>query len=196
MSPMSDELAQVVGARIRQLRLDSGLGLRELAREVGISPSALSALENNRGGMSINRLQLVAAHFGLKLTDLLATEEAGSAAEAPEVEVFRRAAQSTPAVQRGSGVSYQLLGAASGHRLQPTMLTFPPGASYERDPIGHPGEEFAYVVLGEIDLLLGDDAHRLEQGDAIRFQTERVHAYRNASELGMAFVIAIATPPW
>jgi transcriptional regulator with XRE-family HTH domain len=196
MSPMSDELARTVGIRIRKLRESSGLGVRELAREIGISPSALSALENHRGGMSINRLQLVASHFELNLTDLLATEEEAGGAETAEAEVFRRAAQTAAAVQRGTGVSYQLLGGANGHRLQPTLLTFPPGASYERDRIGHPGEEFAYVILGEIELLLGDEVFCLEQGDGIRFRTERVHAYRNASDLGMAFVVSAATPPW
>ena len=193
---MSDQLAKEVGERVRRLRLDSGLGLRELAKEIGISPSALSALENNRRGMSLSRLQLVAAHFGLKLTELLATGQPDPAGETPRVEVFPAASARTPSVQRGSAASYQLLGRPGGHRLQPALLTFPPGASYERDPIGHAGEEFAYVVLGEIDLLIDDDVHRLGQGDAVRFHSEPVHAFRNASEHGMAFVMTVSTPPW
>lgn len=197
MSPMSDELAQVVGARIRRLRLESGLGLRELAREIGIAPSALSALENHRGGMSISRLQLVASHFDLKLTELLALDEDAEAeGEPPEMQIFRQPATTAPAIERGSGVTYQLLGNPGSHRLQSTLITFSPGASYERDRIGHPGEEFAFVVLGEVELLIGDDVHALSQGDGARFRTERAHAYRNASEVGMAFLLATVTPPW
>lgn len=193
---MDDELAALVGARVRQLRLDSGLGLRELGRETGIAPSALSALENHRGGMSISRLQQVAAYFGLKLSDLLASDDEDPSSEDAEVEVFRQASLTQPGVRRGSGVSYQLLGSAGGHRLQPALLSFPPGSSYEQDRIGHPGEEFGFVVLGEVELMIGAEVHRLSQGDAIRFRTERAHAYRNASKWGMAFVVVAATPPW
>lgn len=194
---MSDELAKAIGERIRGLRLESGVGLRELAREIGIAPSALSALENHRGGMSIAGLQLVAAHFDMKLTELLAVaEEEEEDGAGPETEIFRRPATNVPAIERGAGVSYQLLGSPGRHRLQPTLVTFSPGASYERDRIGHPGEEFAFVVLGEVELLIGDDVHALGQGDAARFRTERAHAYRNTSEVGMAFLISTATPPW
>jgi transcriptional regulator with XRE-family HTH domain len=193
---MSDEMARVVGERIRRLRLESGLGLRELAREVGIAPSALSALENHRGGMSLRRLQQVADHFDLKLTELLAVEEGGADGDGPELEIFRQPATTVPAIERGSGVSYQVLGSPAGHRLQSALLTFGPGASYGRDRIGHPGEEFAYVVLGEIELLIGDEVHRLGQGDGIRFRTERAHAFRNASDVGMAMLLATVTPPW
>jgi transcriptional regulator with XRE-family HTH domain len=193
---MSDEMARVVGERIRRLRLESGLGLRELAREVGIAPSALSALENHRGGMSLSRLQQVADHFDLKLTELLAVEEGGVDGEGPDLELFRQPATRAPAIERGSGVSYQVLGSPAGHRLQSALLTFDPAASYERDRIGHPGEEFAYVVLGEIELLIGEEVHRLGQGDGVRVRTERAHAFRNASEVGMAMLLATVTPPW
>jgi transcriptional regulator with XRE-family HTH domain len=196
MSPMGDELAAVVGERIRRLRLESGLGLRELAAEIGVSPSAISALENHRGGMSIERLQLVAAYFGLELTELLASDGDGAETTEAEPEVFRRAALTTPVVSRGSGVHTQILGRPGGRRLQPALLTFPPEASYERDRIGHPGEEFAYVVLGEVELLVGDEIHRLDQGDAIRFPSDRAHGFRNPSKYGVAMVVTVATPPW
>ena len=70
------------------------------------------------------------------------------------------------------GTLYQLLGAGSGHLLQPYVLSFLPGEGYTSDPIGHAGEEFAYVIVGAVDVLLSEEVHRLRQGDAIRFRTE------------------------
>lgn len=194
---MDDALTAVVAERIRRLRTDAGLGVRELAREVGISPSSLSALENQRGGMSLGRLQQVSEHFGLSLTDLLHVDDGSAhAGQGEEVEIFRQAAANTRPVRRGTGVYYQLLGKGQGHLVQATLLSFEPGGSYEGDRLGHAGEEFAFVVLGEVELLLGEDVHRLGQGDGIRFRTETAHAYRNASRSGMAFAVTAAAPPW
>jgi transcriptional regulator with XRE-family HTH domain len=190
-----DRLGELVGRRIRRLRIQAGLGLREQARAIGMAPSSLSALENSKGGVSLQRLQEVARHFGLHLTDLLAeTEAPGDEVEA--VEVLRGAAASAPGVRRGRGVLYQLLGASKGHQLQPYLLSFQPGGGYANDKIGHAGEEFAYVLQGEVDLLAGDETHRLAQGDAVRFRTETPHAFRNASTAGVSVVLGAATPPW
>jgi transcriptional regulator with XRE-family HTH domain len=195
---LDDELARIVGERIKRLRVQSGVGLREQARAIGISPSSLSALENSRGGMSLSRLQLVAQHFGLHLTDLLSDDQRSrkNGAERQTVEVIRRGSSAYASVRRGEGTIYQLLGSGHGHDIQPAALTFEPGGGYERDLMAHAGEEFAYVVLGEIELLHGDSKHRLGPGDSVRFPCTVPHAYRNASDTDMAFVIAAATPPW
>ena len=162
---------------------------------MGISASSLSDIENSRGGISLRRLQRVADHFGLRLTDLLA-EPDGLGSSAGSVEVIRDAPGAVPAVRRGKGVLYQLLGRPQGHALQACLLSFEPGGTFEDDKIAHPGEEFAYVLFGEIELLFGDEVHRLSQGDFVRFRTETPHAYRNASTVGMAAVLGAATPPW
>jgi quercetin dioxygenase-like cupin family protein len=162
---------------------------------MGISASSLSDIENSRGGISLRRLQRVADHFGLRLTELLAEPESSNGSGGP-VEIIRDAPTHEPAVQRGKGVLYQLLGRPHGHALQPCLLTFEPGGTFEDDMIGHPGEELAYVLFGEIELLFGDEVHRLSQGDLARFGTETPHAYRNASTVGMAAMLGAATPPW
>jgi quercetin dioxygenase-like cupin family protein/DNA-binding XRE family transcriptional regulator len=194
---MDEELAQLVGQRIRRLRQQSGTSLRRQAALAGVAPSALSALENGRGGMSLAALQRVAAEFGLSITDLLASPPETDG-EAPEttVETFPGCSGTPTAVGRGKGALYQLLGAGQGHLLQPYVLSFLPGGGYGSDRMGHPGEEFAYVVMGEVELLLGDDVHELRQGDAIRFRTETPHSFRNASATGIALVVGAATPPW
>lgn len=191
---MEKELTELVGARVRRLRAQSGLGLRELARETGVSASALSALENNRGGMSLGRLQVIASHFGLHVTELLAPP--GANGRSPTVEVTRRAATSVPSVPRGKKCRYQVIGSGQNHQIQPYLITFEPGGSYQEDQIGHPGEEFTYVLLGEVELLLGEEVHRLEQGDMVRFTSDSPHAFRNPSESVPALLIGAATPPW
>jgi len=196
---MTETVPQPLGQRLRLLRTQSGQGLREQAREIGISASSLSALENNRGGVSLRRLQRVAEHYGLHITDLLAGDEQGPVAgnsRPSDPEVIRSWGSSVRGVERGAGVLYQLMGHGHGHQLQPYLISFQPGASYRNDAIAHSGEEFAYVVLGEVELLLGEESYRLAQGDAIRFLPDKPHAFRNASTLGIAMIVGAASPPW
>jgi quercetin dioxygenase-like cupin family protein len=161
-----------------------------------MSPSSLSELENARGGISLKRLQQVANHFGLHVTDLLTEDDStNGTGYAAKCEVMRSVA-TIPGVRRGQGVRYQLLGSSQGHALQAAVVSFEPGGGYADDKIGHPGEEFCYVVYGCVELLLGDDVHTLAQGDAVRFRAEVPHALRNPSSDGMAIVIGAATPPW
>jgi transcriptional regulator with XRE-family HTH domain/quercetin dioxygenase-like cupin family protein len=196
---MDEELARIVGQRIRRLRQREGISLRRQAELAGVSASALSALENGRGGMSLSALQRVADRFGLSITDLLAeppTTIASSNGGGTPVEGFPDCASMANAVRRGTGALYQLLGSGNGHLLQPYVLSFLPGGGYGSDQIGHAGEEFAYVVVGIVELLLGEEVHRLRQGDGIRFDAEIPHSFQNASDSGMALVVGAATPPW
>jgi transcriptional regulator with XRE-family HTH domain len=190
----SNKSAEIVGQRIRRLREQHGRTLRDQARDMGISASSLSDIENNRGGVSLRRLQRVAAHFGLRLTDILSEPESPNGSV--PVEIIHRAPTGAQAVQRGKGVLYQVLGRPQGHAIQPCLVTFEPGGTFEEDMIAHPGEEVAYVLFGEIELLFGDEVHPLSQGELVRFRTETPHAYRNASTVGMAAVLGVGTPPW
>lgn len=193
---MDEELAQLVGQRMRRLRQQSGVSLREQARLANVAPSQLSALENGRGGMSLSALQRVAGEFGLSITDLLASPPQPDGQPEQSTELFPDCTATASAVQRGKGVLYQLLGTGTGHLLQPYVLSFLPGGGFGSDAISHPGEEFAYVVLGEVELVLGEEVHRLRQSDAIRFRTEKPHSFKNPSTTGIALVIGAATPPW
>lgn len=150
--------------------------------------------------MSLATLQRVGGEFDLSITELLALPSEGdrtpSEPRSARVETFEQCASETVPVRRGAGTLYHLLGGGKGHLLQPYILSFLPGGGFTADSIAHPGEEFAYVVVGEVEMLIGEDVHRLQQGDAIRFSTDVDHSFRNASSTGLAVVIGAATPPW
>ncbi len=194
---MDDALAQLVGDRLKRLRIRSGASLREQARTLGISPSSLSAVENGRGGISLKRLQQVANHFDLVVSDILGPQSNGTEPKAPtSVEIHRREDTTTPTVRRGKGTHYRLLGGGGSHSIQGSSVTFEPGGGYELDAMGHEGEEFVYVLYGDIELLHDGKVYRLSGGDSARFSSVSAHAYRNASLNDMAHIIAVATPPW
>jgi transcriptional regulator with XRE-family HTH domain len=191
---VDQRLAATAGQRIRRMREQRRKSLREQARELGIAPSSLSAIENSRGGISLRRLQQVADGFGVHIADLLAEPAEGGPAAQP-FEVFRGSAR-PKGIERGKGTLYQMLGRPEGHSLQPCLISFQPGASYEGDSIAHAGEEFAFVLMGEVELLHDKECVRLTTGDGIRFRSDVAHAFRNASDTAFAVILGVGTPPW
>ena len=196
---MDEELARTVGQRIRRLRQRGGISLRRQAELVGVlrprcrcSRTAVAACRSPPFSVSpiISDCQSPSClRPRPRWMERLTRTQYWS-------RFSRNARQRLLRCRRGAGTLYQLLGAGKGHLLQPYILSFLPGQGYAPDPIGHAGEEFAYVVVGAVDLLLSEEVHRLRQGDAVRFRTETPHSLRNASTSGIAVVVGAATPPW
>jgi transcriptional regulator with XRE-family HTH domain len=198
----AEELNQSLGRRLRALRMSTGRGLREQARLLQMSASVLSELEHGRGRISVQTLQRLSEAYGVHISDLLASvSEPRETDTTPEV--VRNWANAGLGINRGKGAYYQVLngsttGSASAatHQIQPYLISLAPSGGYKEDKIGHPGEEFAFIIFGEVELLLGDEVITLTQGDAVRFTSGPPHAFRNKSSTGVALVVGAAAPPW
>lgn len=77
------ETTPPVGAAIRQHRLDRELSLRELGSRVGVSAATLSALENGRTGISVERLRAIAAALDVAAATLVSGGAPAAAHPAP-----------------------------------------------------------------------------------------------------------------
>jgi transcriptional regulator with XRE-family HTH domain len=184
-----------VGQRLRDMRKIRGVSVREQARLLGVSPSTLSELERGISGISLQRLQSVATSLGIGIADLLADESA-SPEDARPLEIVTPGDITASTIHRGPGVHYALIGSSGDHTLQPYQITFDAGAGYLTDPIRHPGEEFVYVLFGEVNLHLGQQRHLLTAGTFARFDSAIPHAFANASTTNVAALIGAGTPPW
>jgi transcriptional regulator with XRE-family HTH domain len=188
------DLTPVIGERLREMRKMRGLSVREQAKQLGISPSTLSELERGISGISLQRLQSVAQSLGVSIADLLTHDT--EATQALPLELVLPADVGASSIRRGRGVHYALIGSNGEHALQPYRITFDAGAGYADDPIRHPGDEFAYVLFGEVYLHLGDERHKLGEGTFARFDSGIPHAFSNASTSNVAGLIGAGTPPW
>lgn len=75
-----------LGARLREVRLRSGQSLREISRQLGVSPSFVSQLENGKSQPSVATLYSLAQLLDVSIDELFAADSApvgGSGAAAP-----------------------------------------------------------------------------------------------------------------
>ena len=102
-----------LGPRLRAIRLRRGIGLRELARRLDLSPSSISQIETGKIRPSVRTLYALASEFGVTVDEVLFNEPppAADADVSPSPESARgRAGAGTdgPARRRASGDHAQL----------------------------------------------------------------------------------------
>jgi quercetin dioxygenase-like cupin family protein len=82
----------------------------------------------------------------------------------------------------GSQRTYKLLsGRGPGHVLEPLLVTVEPSETME-EPYTHPGEEFAYVLGGELLFVIDGVDYRLGPGDSIHFASTVPHSIHNDTD--------------
>ncbi|MFG2269283.1 helix-turn-helix domain-containing protein [Streptomyces chartreusis] len=87
---MSPAAVPPVGARIRQARLAHGTSLRALAREIGVSASLVSQIENGKSQPSVSTLYAITTALGISIESLFDAGEgtAATAVTAPATAAF------------------------------------------------------------------------------------------------------------
>lgn len=170
---IAEPLEPRVGARIRSLRNQQGLSLRELSTRCGLSINAISKIERGESSPNLSSLHTLATSLGVPLTALL-EEDSGQTV----IFMKRHQRQRSP----GKGFVMESLGAGlPDQQVEPFLVTMESGAGSAVDPITHPGEEFVYCIAGEIEYRIGDRLYWLEAGDSLLFQAMQPHCFCNRS---------------
>jgi transcriptional regulator with XRE-family HTH domain len=170
-----------LGARLRAERLGQGIGLREMARRLGISASALSQIETGKAQPSVSKL--------FDIVNLLGVSVDGLLSDAPRVLVPRghegffslQRSGDHETLELESGVLWSRLTAGSFPGVEYLRVTYQPGAcsSGEGSFMRHAGQEFGYLLSGRLLVEVGFDRHELAPGDSISFPATTPHRLSN-----------------
>ena len=164
-SAIPDVLAEV-GPRLRRLRERRGLTLTAVDEQTGISKSALSRLESGQRKPSLELLLPLAAVFHLPLDELVGAPRVGD----PRVRTRPRS--------RNGRLVYPLTEQAGGMAVWKVVI--PP--ERERRLRMHAGNEWLYVLSGEMRLILGEHDITLRPGEVAEFDTRVPHWFGPAGD--------------
>ena len=160
-----------LGARVRSLRQEAGLSLRELSERTDIAASHLSMFERGVAFLSPARLNAIAEQFGRTLAELI------GGTKGREFPVVRKG-QGRIVGSFGPGVTIEQL-TVSQRMMDAEVWTIDP----DRESDGfyaHEGEELIYVLEGSLELALADrDVEVLNPGDGAYFNSRIAHRWRN-----------------
>jgi transcriptional regulator with XRE-family HTH domain/mannose-6-phosphate isomerase-like protein (cupin superfamily) len=198
-----------LGARLRAAREQRGLSVRGLSRELNVSASFLSQLENGKARPSVATLYAMSNALGVSIDDLFSDEGpdfSGAGRHAPAKgrrhangrsdSVFANDDLGAPTavnavvrpggrrrLELNSGVVWEQL-AAAGTDADFMLVTYDIGGSSTPDErlIRHQGMEYGYIIKGTLEVVIGFESHLLEPGDSIAFSSATPHRLRNVGD--------------
>jgi transcriptional regulator with XRE-family HTH domain len=178
--------ASELGPHLRAIRLRRGVGLRELARRLDLSPSSISQIETGKIRPSVRTLYALAAEFGVTVDELLFDGTAQKVDAPPtrggnEPGLVVQRAGDRPAIQLNSGVKWERLMFWGDDDVEFLEATYEPGGASSPDDsfVRHNGNEFGYVLNGTLRVVVGFDEFVLEAGDSITFPSTTPHRLSN-----------------
>ena len=164
-----------VGEKIKRLREAKRLSLKEVADFSGFSTALLSQMENHLVSPSLGTIIKLAKAFGVKVGDFFGETEGEpfTIVRKDERKTISRFA-STDGVKYG--YSYESLGFDKKDRhMEPFIVTLEPATIKTSKTSVHEGEEFIFVLEGEMEVLLGSHADILYPGDSIYYNSNIPH---------------------
>ena len=172
-----------IGLRLRNLRVQRGLSLGAVAKTVGISLGFLSAIERSQMSASVGTLRKLARFYKTNILEFFDPSKSNPNLVRPAMRKV---------LEAGPGVRMELL-AWGNTVMEPHLFRISPSAG-SGDSYSHEGEEFLYVLRGELKIALDTQEYRLKQGDSFYFESGMPHTWSNPGKTETC-VLWVNTPP-
>jgi transcriptional regulator with XRE-family HTH domain len=179
-----------LGERIKRRRETLNMPLSELSKKVGISPSALSQIENAKAFPSVVTLKSIADHLYTTVGELIGENDTltrNPLIKSEDIKFVKANA---------SGTSLFLLSHHdTGKQMEPYLLKFNENADTTEIMTEHPGQEFFHVLEGKVMITLDNNQYILEKGDNFYYNSNKPHSIKNIGK-SSAKILWIITPPY
>lgn len=155
-----DDLAKMIGIRLKELRQGVGLTLEKLALATELSPAFLSRTENGRSIPSIPTLQSIADALSVNIGFFFRD------GDQQQYKITYQGTRNKIVTEKGYEIEILNEGMANPF-MQPAIVTcMGKDKESEVEVSVHEGQEFVYVIEGKLELVLGSKKFSLNKGDA------------------------------
>ncbi len=169
---MQETIGRALGRRVRRIRQEKGLTLKQIEAKVGVSATHISEIERGNTSPTIGALERIADALGVIPSYLI------DIPPIPEMRVLRAEERKSLSMAGGSVILDPLTDRLSDSELSLFVATIKTNGQVEGVP-GHRGEEFCYVLDGILEVIVNGSSHVLRRGDSIHFKAVHPHRVRN-----------------
>ena len=177
-----------LGSKLRALRKDRNLTLKEIAKRAGCSPSYLSMVENGKVDPGISRLKRIVDGLGITIVDLFQTQSSSKV-------IIRKRERIQAEFPRSKTRIEILISQYAEKQMDARLAIISPGGSSEGN-YQHPGAEFGLVLKGMLELTIDGLTYQLMEGDSFYFSSTSNHCFSNPGKEDTVVVWVNTPPSW
>jgi transcriptional regulator with XRE-family HTH domain len=179
---------KLIGLKLKSTRLKRDMTIQELAVSSRVSANMISRIERGLTTPSVEILMKLANAFGLSMSYFIEETEKGASV------VVTRRGEGRPVFFFED--KHQIVSLTQGIR-DPGFSVFIDrlecGCSSGAGGMVQSGEEFAYLLSGQLEFVIEGEVYELLAGDAIAFKASQPHRWRNLHD-GQTLVLWVVTP--
>jgi len=169
-----DSLAGRIGKRIKEIRSQLGLTLKQLSEASELTPGTLSKIENGLVKPSITTLEMLANILKVDAGYFFIEEDA------KRYFISRQGNRKVSYSERGSkeNITYEVESLTEGMEnplMETVIVTVLSRKNEDIDEIVHGGQELLYIIEGELELTLGEKKFILKKGDSAYLNSDIPH---------------------
>ena len=190
------EQDKTIGSKIRSIREQRDLDVEKLSRLSGVAAEMITSIEEGLLAPSLAPLLKISRSLGVRLGTFLDDSEKKDPVivRAGKTDKVLRFSGDTE-VSSESRLDFFSLGAEKRDRhMEPFLVEVKPMEGGDRKLSTHEGEEFIFVIQGEVEVCYGRDCFTLSAGDSIYYDSVVPH-YLHALGAGNARILAVLYTP-
>ncbi len=163
-----------IGAKVKALRLENKMTLKDLGKLSKLSIGFLSQFERDQTTIAIDSLSRIAKIFDVDITYFIGSKPKSSS------PIVRKYDNADVQILSSNFISRVLINDVEASFL-PRIIEILPNyeSDIEVDMISHEGEEFIYVLEGILDLIVDGVTQSLYPGDAAYISSKQQHNWLN-----------------
>ncbi len=161
-----------VGQRLREIRMENNLSIRDLAKKSGLNVNTVSMIENGKNSPSLETLQMLSIVLATPITAFFESSE-------PPQEIVHKKVGQRATVSFNDGELEDLAQGLPRRGVETFLITHNPHADSGEIPIVHTGREVVYCLEGALIYTVDRKSYNLEPGDSLAFEAYLPHSWQN-----------------
>ncbi len=185
-----------VGSKIKGMRESKNITVEEMSERSGLATDQIVSIENDKFLPSLGPLIKIARVLGVRLGTFLDDNDAlGPVVCHAEERDENSISFSNDATEARKNMEYHSLAKQkAGRHMEPFIIDIQPSEEKEFKLSAHEGEEFIYVMSGEVEIKYGKESYTLKEGDSIFYDSIVKHHVHGAEGKAAKILAVIYIP--